>query len=149
MNAWEKYVELKHLSGEVKDFMERKQRRKQVRYLLFRFKNDLEQGRSLKDPVPEDYPQLQIALPGFVDFWLVQKPLYAVRPDGSGKLVKVKVHERLKGQTVAHLGGYLQFAKKWDVDYDLNVYLRWSSVWQEWNATLAKVVPIIGEEDGS
>jgi len=39
----------------------------------------------------------------------------------------------------------MQFAIKWDVDADLKVYLRHSSVWQEWNATLMRVVPVLGE----
>jgi hypothetical protein len=37
------------------------------------------------------------------------------------------------------------FANLWDVDHNLEVYLRHSSVWQDWNAVLHRAVPIIGE----
>jgi hypothetical protein len=50
-----------------------------------------------------------------------------------------------KQKPVAELGGYKSFAAVWDVDDELFVYLRHSSVWQEWNALLYRVAPILGE----
>ena len=46
---------------------------------------------------------------------------------------------------VKDLGGYTEFAKMWDVDEDLNVYIRHLSVWQAWNLTLMRVAPYLGD----
>lgn len=129
-NAWERYPELDHLSGEHREQAERRRRHRQVRYLLYSLQRQREKGEELSVPVP-----------GFVEFWLCEKPEYCVGPNGDRGPVpdakQVPVHE---------LGGYRTFAKAWDVDADLIVYLRHASVWQEWNATLARVVPILGDD---
>ena len=133
---WEKYPELSHLKGSARDELESRRRQRQVRYWLFRLKNDAEKGKPLKDPR---------GLPHFVDFWLGESPSYAMIPIQGGKLIRGPV-AKMHNVAVAQLGGYEQFAIRWDVDDELKVYLRHSSVWQEWNATLMRVVPVIGGE---
>lgn len=103
-----------------------------MRYLLFSMQNAMEKGLP-----PETVPNLPDY---FIEFWLKEHPLYEI--NARGEAVTVAAHHSI---TVERLGGYLQFAKKWDVDADLRVYIRFSSVWQEWNATLTRVVPVLGE----
>ena len=133
---WEDYPTLDHLaSRELREAMESRRRHRQVRYMLFAIKTSLDKGETPTDP-----------LPGFMDFWLNEKPQYAMTPrPGSTGLAKISVDPRLADLPVSMLGGFEAFASKWDVDADLVVYLRWSSIWQEWNATLARVVPTLGE----
>ena len=128
-NPWEKYPELPHLSGETRRSMERRRRHRAVRYGLYSLHNQ-ETGGAKAKGLPR----------GFKGYWLEQKPKYAIDPRNE----KVSVPDN-KDFPVEILGGYPKFAILWDVDEDLNVYLRHSSVWQEWNATLMRVVPIIGQ----
>jgi len=131
MNEWEKYPKLDHLTGSARDVMETRRRHRQVRYMLYSLQTAEEKGVPLQTVSP---------LPGFVEFWLQEKPKYQISPLGK----RIKVPDNRDVQVFA-LGGYKQFAKRWDVDEELMVYLRHSSVWQEWNATLMRVVPILGE----
>jgi len=132
MNAWEKYPSIDHLSGSERTGMERRRRHRQVRYLLFRLQN----AETKKEPLltVDNLP------PGFIEFWLAERPRYALNP--KGERVNVPAHRNMK---VCDLGGYSEFAKKWDVDADLLVYIRHASVWQEWSAILARVVPVMGD----
>ena len=129
---WEKYPKLEHLEGLQREQMETRRRHRGVRYVLFRLK------KVMDEDLPLEGVQL---LPGFLDFWLNQVPEYQVNPKGE----RVDVPAHLKGRPVGDMGGYPNFAILWDVDPDLNVYLRHSSVWQEWNALMMRVVPILGE----
>ena len=134
--VWEKYPELSHLPiSSARDQLESRRRHRQVRYWLFRLKTAVEKSEPLNDPP---------LLPHFVDFWLAEKPAYQMAPMQGGALARVPVAD-VRNVSVAELGGYMQFAIKWEVDADLKVYLRHSSVWQEWNATLMRVVPVLGE----
>jgi len=133
-NPWEQLVALPHLSGEMRERLERRKRLKQVRYICFGIQKDLGLNKSLSEA------SRNVFIQGFVDFWLHQVPKYMVSP--TKQIIPVPE----KWQVPVHeLGGYEQFAKRWDVDHDLNVYLRHSSIWQEWNATLMRVVPVLGE----
>jgi len=138
--SWEVFPSLEHIvEMEQRRKLEKRRRHRQVRYLLFRIQNALGKGEDPKRTVP-GIP------PGFLDFWLGEYPVYLVRPVlGTETLSKKDVPPGLGKKQVVDLGGYEAFAIKWDVDPDLDVYLRWSSVWQEWNATLARVAPILGE----
>lgn len=129
---WEEFPTLVHLEGLQRSAMESRRRHKLVRYWCFRFKTLIEKGKKLKG--------IRI-LPGFMEFWLDQLPAYKINPMGE----QVDIPEHLKKLTVGELGGYAQFAILWDVDPDLNVYLRHSSVWQEWNVILMSKVPVLGE----
>lgn len=132
MKPWDIKPKLDHLSGVLREQMEERRRHRQVRYLLFALQTAKEAGRPL-----ESVPDLP---PGFIEFWLHEKPSYQLDHNKARHPIApdrcVYVHQ---------LGGYSEFAKRWDVDADLLVYLRHSSVWQEWNTTLARVVPILGE----
>jgi len=137
---WEQYPALLHLEDRALRLkMESRKRHKQVRYYLFRMQNQIAKKESvdLVDGLP----------PGFHDFWLGEKPEYMMQPQpGTDQLQRVEIPPKLVGVPVENLGGYTEFAKRWDVDPDLAVYLRWSSIWSEWNATLMRVVPILGED---
>lgn len=129
--AWEQIPPMPHIGGAAREELERRVRLRKVRYLLFRYQTQLGKRAPLSDvPTP----------PGFEAFWLGERPLYQVDP--TGKKIDVPPNKR---KQIADLGGYASFAKVWDVDADLYVYLRHSSVWQEWNARLARSVPILGE----
>jgi len=127
---WEKYPEFPHLKGKLREQVEARKRHKLVRYMLFRLKTAADQNQDLG--ASGIYP------PGFIEFWLAETPKYMVTANGRKELPD-------RNRTVHELGGYSEFATKWDVDADLFVYLRHSSVWQEWNATLMRVVPVLGE----
>ena len=129
--VWEQPPELIHLRGEQRVAMENRRRHKNVRYWCFRFQTLLEKGET---------PEGLEALPGFLEFWVDQVPEYKISP--KGERVDVPVH--LKGRCVGEMGGYSQFAVLWDVDADLEVYLRHSSVWQEWDNLLRMRVPVLG-----
>jgi len=133
VKPWEIYPNLSHLEGKAREILESRKRHKQVRYLLFSMQTNIGAGRRVDDVA--NLPD------GFVEFWLKEKPIYQISPTG----VKVKVAEALTAKTVKDLGGYAMFAAKWDVDADLQVYIRHASVWQEWNSTLSRVVPILGD----
>ena len=130
-HPWERYPVLAHLDGAARERLERRRRHRQVRYLLFRLSTAIEAGRTFTrcDGLP----------PGFVEFWLGERPAYAMTSVGRAQVPSSR------DLTVARLGGYGQFARRWDVDEDLHVYLRHTSVWQEWHATLMRVVPVLGE----
>lgn len=130
--VWEYYPKLDHLTGKMREQLEERRRLRAIRYKLFRFQTSLGKNEPLESV--EDIPR------GFIDFWLSQKPEYAIDPRG----IKINVPAD-KMNMVSELGGYSSFAKIWDVDADLRVYLRHSSVWQEWNATLHRIVPVVGE----
>ncbi len=131
---WEVLPVLSHIpSKELRDKLEVRQRQKKVRYMLFRLKNQADK----KEPLE----QVDGLLPGFIEFWLGEKPVYAKDPRGN----KIPVPPN-KNKHIFEIGGYKTFATTWDVDSDLLVYLRHSSVWQEWNVTLAKIVPVLGQE---
>jgi len=133
--AWDQYPTFDHIdSPKAREQLERRRRHRQVRYWLFSLQNAENQGRAINDPP---------LLPGFVHFWLQERPAYQVKRVQSG-YVKDKVEPRFD-KTVWALGGFTEFAKRWDVDADLVVYIRHASVWQEWNATLMRVVPVLGE----
>lgn len=136
-NPWESYPELVHLSGTGRVQMERRRRHRAVRYGLFRLQTAVVGGQDVAK-VCADLP------PGFAGFWLDRKPSYMMvpGPDGALKAAPVLIGRDRK---VDEIGGYAEFARLWDVDEDLNVYLRHSSIWQEWNAKLMRVVPILGE----
>jgi hypothetical protein len=139
VRPWEQFTKLGHIADlSQRKRLEARRRHRQVRYLLFRMQNEIGKGE-----LPEAVEGLP---PGFVEFWLGETPEYMVQPQpGSDQLVRVPVPSKLQGEPVAAIGGYPEFAKRWDVDEDLAVYLRWSSVWQEWNAVLARVAPILGD----
>lgn len=132
-NPWEVSPKLEHLSGNLREQMERRRRHKKVRYLLFRLQTAEESGRPVEevDGLPDK----------FAIFWLGEEPLYSV--DHRKNKLAVPINKRKK---VRELGGYSAFAKIWDVDEDLIVYIRHSTIWQEWNSTLHRVVPILGED---
>ena len=130
--VWEHYPKLDHLTGKMREQLEERRRLRAIRYKLFRFQTQIGKKEPLE--AVEEIP------PGFIDFWLGEKPEYQIDPRGQ----RVPVPEN-RNKTVRELGGYASFAKVWDVDHDLKVYLRHSSVWQEWNALLHRVVPIVGE----
>ncbi len=134
VKPWEVVPKLDHLQeGKAREMLESRKRHKQVRYLLFCLQTAIGAGRPL-DSVPN--------LPdGFIEFWLKETPLYQITPTGE----KVKLSDINSKKNVTDLGGYATFAAKWDVDADLMVYIRHASVWQEWNSTLSRVVPILGE----
>jgi len=134
MNSWEKFPQFPHLSGVMRERMEKRRRHKQVRYLIFCLQTA--NGKSEDLAGSGEYP------PGFIEFWLAETPKYAISP--KGERVQLPVH--LKGKRVFELGGYKEFAKKWDVDDELFVFIRHSSIWQEWNTKLAMMVPSIQEE---
>jgi len=128
---WELMPVLDHLpQGKYREQIEARARQKKVRYLLFRLRNQIEK----KEPLEK----VENLLPGFIDFWLTEKPAYAIGPNGT----KVPVPSN-KNKYVCEMGGYGTFAQYWDVDSELIVYLRHASVWQEWNMTLSRVAPII------
>lgn len=130
---WALFPSLAHLNpGEFRDKLEERRRLRKVRYMLFSLKTQVDKGAPLENAGG--------LLPGFVPFWLGEKPLYAVDPNGK----KMPVPPN-KTKAVHELGGFASFATVWDVDEDLNVYIRHISVWQEWNATLHRAVPIMGE----
>jgi len=131
INQWEKYPKLDHLQGKQRDDMERRRRMRHVRYWCYRLQTAFETARELEGPEKQ---------PGFIEFWLEQKPLYAIDP--MGNKIAVPQDKRL---TVEDLGGYKEFARIWDIDEDLEVYIRHSSVWHEWNLTLMRVVPFLGD----
>lgn len=137
-NTWEEFPELPHLSGRALVVLSRRRRHRAVRYGLFRLQNAVVQE---KDPSIEcaDLPA------GFADYWWDQKPKYAMKPSPTGGMVQTEVEEH-RMRAVKDNGGYATFAILWDVDADLNVYLRHNSIWQEWNLTLQRVVPVLGEE---
>lgn len=130
---WEISPNFEHLSGVLREQMERRRRHKQVRYLLFRLQTAEESGRAIEsvDKLPDK----------FAMFWLGEEPLYAV--DHNKNKISVPVNKRKK---IRELGGYAAFAKIWDVDEDLIVYIRHATIWQEWNTTLQRVVPILGDD---
>lgn len=132
-HPWEAYPNLEHIASITeRKIMEIRRRHRKVRYLLFSLQTKEEKGEPLTN-----VPNLP---PYFVEFWLQEKPKYLV--DARGRKNDVPLHRM---RTVIQMGGYKEFAKKWDVDSDLMVYMRHASVWQEWNATLMRVVPTIGE----
>jgi hypothetical protein len=132
INEWEKYPKLDHLRGTQRDDMEKRRRHRHVRYWCYRLQTLFQKGeRKLVGPEKS---------PGFIEFWLEQKPHYAVNT----KKERIKVPKDKK-ITVDDLGGYLQFARIWDIDDELNVYIRHSSVWHEWNLTMMRVVPFLGD----
>jgi hypothetical protein len=129
---WELYPKLDHLTGQMRLQLEDRRRLRKVRYLLFRLRTQCEKN--------EPFENVGNLPPGFVQFWSQEKPKYQIDP--RGKKIPVPPNKNL---TVDALGGYAKFGQVWDVDHDLMVYLRHSSVWQEWAVTLNKVAPIIGE----
>jgi len=131
-NPWERYPDLEHLSGKALAKMQRRRRQKFVRYWLFRMQDAEEMDKPLLDD--------PLRNAGFYNFWLEQRPEYQMSPTGVREPVAPD-----KRVTVERLGGYKAFASRWDVDEDLTVYIRHSSVWQEWNAVLYRVVPVLGE----
>lgn len=131
-NSWEKFTELPHVPNAIRARTERRLRQRQVRYLLFRLQTAELNNQDLE--TSGEYP------PGFISFWLSEYPKYAIGP----KSEKIPVPQN-KNKPVSQLGGYSQFAKRWDVDADLWVYIRHSSIWQDWNAKMLQVVPILGE----
>ena len=137
-NVWEQFPQLEHLTGHQRTMMEYRRRHRAVRYGCFRLQTAVMKA--------EDVAKSCAELPaGFADYWLEQKAKYAVQPGSDGQLEKAEVPAHKKGKTVEQMGGYVTFALFWDIDPNLNVYLRHSSIWQEWNATLMRVVPILGE----
>lgn len=131
--AWALYPRLDHLAdGPFKIQLEARRRLRKVRYNLFSLKTCVDNNRPLVD-LEE--------LPGFAPFWLDEEPVYAIDPNGD----KIPVAPK-RQKAVSDLGGFASFATVWDVDDDMNVYIRHSSVWQEWNATLHRVVPILGDQ---
>ncbi|MDH3376163.1 MAG: hypothetical protein OEQ39_04235 [Gammaproteobacteria bacterium] len=131
VNEWEKYPLLDHLQGKQREDMERRRRMRHVRYWCFRLQTAVTGSRPLEGPEKQ---------PGFIEFWLEQKPIYAIDPKGE----KIPVPKEKK-LTIEDLGGYAEFARIWDVDEDLEVYIRHASVWHEWNLTLMRVVPYLGD----
>ena len=131
-NEWEKFPPMLHLAGAARENLERRRRHRHVRYWCFRMQTLVTTDRPLEGAE---------LMPGFVEFWLEQKPLYLIDPRGN----KVESPEHQKKKMVHDLGGYATFAELWDVDADLEVYLRHSSIHHEWNLTLMRVVPVLGE----
>jgi hypothetical protein len=130
---WANLPMLEHLPpGQMREQLETRRRLRKIRYMLYSLRTQCEK----KEPL-ENVPDL---LPGFIKFWLNEKPSYALDPIGK----KIPVPQN-KNKTINELGGYATFAQVWDVDHELNVYIRHSSVWQEWNSTLSRVVPMIGD----
>jgi hypothetical protein len=130
---WALYPRLDHLAaGPGKEKLELRRRLRKVRYTLFSLKNCVDNSTPLEDANP---------MPGFIDFWLESKPVYAIAPNGSRTDVALN-----NQKAIENLGGYASFATVWDVDAELNVFIRHISIWQEWNATLHRVVPIMGDQ---
>jgi len=134
-NDWERYPELPHLAGAQLASMQRRRRHRLVRYWLFRLQHSEEHG------APPDGPE---HLSGFTDFWLDQLPSYRMVPTPGGGTKRAPV-EPQQNVPVRLLGGYQQFGTLWDVNPDLEVYLRHSSIWHEWNSILYRVAPLMGE----
>lgn len=135
-NPWDKYPALTHLRHhpDQRRRLQRRRRQRQVRYRLFRFKTIYEQI----DAGGEVHLTEVEKLPGFIEFWLEQKPAYQMGPEGTRTTVDPK-----RNLTVEALGGYRKFAILWDVDEDLEVYLRHNSVWDEWDARMMARTPIL------
>lgn len=135
---WERFPSLIHLKDQpqLREEMEARRRHRMVRYLLFRLQNQVEKGEPLE--VVSGLP------PGFTEFWVGEKPRYLMRPTLNG-LVPTNVPANMD-RFVGDLGGYASFAKVWDVDPELYVYIRHRSVWHEWNTKLMQIVPVLGEE---
>lgn len=132
-HPWSSFPELAHLPpGELRKKVEARTRLRKVRYMLYRLRTQAEKRQPLE--------QVDGLLPGFVNFWLLEQPAYALAPTGAK--IEVPVNKR---KPVVELGGYATFAQAWDVDEDLMVYLRHVSVWQEWNSIMHRVVPVLGD----
>lgn len=132
-HLWNKYPDLMHLApGSSREKLEARIRLKKIRYMLYRLRTQTEKNEPLD--------QVEGLLPGFIEFWLNETPVYAIDPRGQRILVPVN-----KQLPVSQLGAYGSFAQTWDVDEELMVYVRHASVWQEWNAILHRVVPVLGE----
>jgi hypothetical protein len=135
--SWERYPELKHLSDNpgVRGRMQRRRRHRGVRYILFRFKD-------IMDRLEKGEPGVELTEaekhPGFLEFWLDQRPAYQMTAAGK----KVAVDPK-RDRLVKDMGGYKKFAVLWDVDEDLEVYLRHNSVWAEWDAKMLARTPIL------
>ncbi len=141
-NPWEQFPDLGHLTGETKVMMEYRRRHRAVRYGCFRLQTAIAAGR---DPIADLKDVLGKDADSFANYWLNGVAKYALIPGPDGNLQKTDVPTNKAGKKVEDMGGYLTFAELWDIDPNLNVYLRHSSIWQEWNATLMRVVPILGE----
>lgn len=134
--SWEKYPELPGAIPQIREQLQKRKRHKNVRYLLFRFKNEVEKGNTNPSKLDDfDVP------PGFIEHFLTA-PIHIVQLP-TGQMARI-VEGRIR--TPSEIGGLGSFAIRWDVDENLNVYSRHRSVWAEWRATLERVVPILGEE---
>jgi hypothetical protein len=93
---WEQYPKLDHLTGQMRLQLEDRRRLRKVRYFLFRLCTQEKQNKDLS--LVENLP------PGFVEFWLQEKPKYQIDP--RGKKVPVPPNKNL---TISQLGGYGNF----------------------------------------
>jgi hypothetical protein len=136
--VWEKYPDLVDAPSDIREKLQRRKRHKNVRYLMFRLRNAMEKNGGV---IPSSFDDGYPIPPGFVDHFLTMEIGIIELPTGQRARI---VEGRLR--TPSEIGGFATFAERWDVDEKLRVYSRHRSVWQEWNATLRRVVPILGEE---
>lgn len=137
-NPWEKYHDKQeHLAHQpsLQQQMQRRRRHRFVRYWLFRFQSVEEKLAAGEEGV--ELFEVE-KMPGFLEFWLEQKPVYQINPGGKKEPVDPK-----RDRPVSELGGYGEFGSLWDVDENLDVYLRHSSVWQAWDAKLRQMTPVL------
>jgi hypothetical protein len=118
MNSWEKLPELPHLDNlEKGDETRRRKRLKDIRYILFRLQNAEQGGAEADIDIPE----------GFVEHWLSQR---------------VTLLDGMETE-VRNVGGITTFAKRWDINVDLEVYARKASIHKEWDRKLRSIVPAL------
>lgn len=150
---WEMFPDLDHLEAAAKtpeakqrvDRLRHRRRLRAVRYMLFRI-----QTAEIRNE-----PTNIIIPPGFKDHWLSKVPSYKlilesadgstpnairVAPGSWAVIRKVEVPQDQR-RPIDTFGGVASFAHTWDVDDNLDIYLRRSSIWHEWNHTLRLVVP--------
>jgi hypothetical protein len=134
---WERFPELPGALPAMKKALQVRARHKRVRYLLFRLRKEVENSRGV---IPTKLEGIDLPA-GFVEYFLTAPIRWAQLPDGRAAKI-VGGHLR----TPAEIGGLATFASRWDVNSDLVVYSRHRTIWQEWQSTLARVVPVLGEE---
>lgn len=135
--VWESYPDLPDALPDMREQLQKRKRHKNVRYLLFRLRHAVEKSGGA---IPSKLDGVDLP-PGFVEHFLTSEIGIVELPTGQRARI---VEGRLR--TPSEIGGFATFAERWDVDSKLRLYSRHRSVWQEWNATLRRVVPILGEE---
>lgn len=149
-NSWEKLPTISHLASmgqnEYVKKLQLRKRLRDVRYNFFRLQTAHLKNEACDLELPD----------GFIEYWMQQKPEYKLgmkvanhndvgaiqqQPGVYVMFVPVKIPEHLQKFTVVQLGGVKSFAITWDVDPQLRVFLRRTSVWDEWDMKLKKIAP--------